>query len=125
MAVAMNEAQIATGSCKGPPMECTPFTQNTKGSAARYHVCHCLVVNFDADDELRGYHVAVEMRKWIAMEETACKPLDGISDLETLDFLFHNCMRFSPHNPGSMYILSGSAVYEHNLECRYEYAARN
>lgn len=91
MATAMNEAQIATGSCKGPPMECTPFTTKTRA----------------------------EMRKWIAMEETACMPDDDGGDLANLDFLFHNCMRFSPHNPGSMYILSGSAVYEHNLDCRY------
>ena len=38
--------------------------------------------------------------------------------LSTTD-LIHNCMLFSSHNPGSMYIIAGEATAVANMDCTY------
>jgi hypothetical protein len=57
---------------------------------------------------------SAELKRWITLEESECA-----SNYHTVSALFHDCMLFNSHNPGSMYIVAGEATAVANMDCTY------
>ena len=55
-----------------------------------------------------------ELIRWVVEEETTCQS----TFLNNVD-IFHKCLLFSAHNPGSMYIVAGEIGSAGKLDCVY------
>eukprot|EP00937_MAST-01D_sp_MAST-1D-sp2_P005042 g5042.t1 len=57
--------------------------------------------------------------RWMELERASCKP--AVATPLAIDRVFHGCLKFTSHNPGSMYVLAGQVTHgDEPLACSYE-----
>ena len=101
LSTAINEFAIEQGACKSKDA--------MGGLAGGSKVLQYSCVDFKEKTK-------AELRRWMYIEHDACRPNAIDVPLQTV---FHSCLLFSSHNPGSMYIVAGEATYDMDLECTY------